>query len=142
VDRPAITPAAMKEGTNMTRHTLRIAALAVVVGGLATAPTHASSEAARTQYLTFSKPVALPGVALHPGTYVFELPAPDSAQDIVRVTSRDRKTVYLTAYTRTVDRPASTPASQLVSLKEVAADQPMPISVWWSDAKTGRQFIY
>ncbi len=129
----------------MTRHTLRIAALAAVVAGLltaASASTHANTETARMQYLTFSKPVALPGVALHPGTYVFELPAPDSARDIVRVMSRDRRTVYFTAYTRTVDRPAGTPDSQLVSLREVAPDQPMPISVWWSDVKTGRQFIY
>ncbi len=122
---------------------LRLTALAAIALGLATAtPMHADIESSRMQYLTFSKPVALPGVTLHSGTYIFEMPAPDSSHDIVRVMSRDRKIVYLTAYTRQIDRPSTMPLTQFVSLREVAPTEPMPIAVWWSDARTGRQFIY
>src|SRR5262245_57875900 len=121
----------------------RIAAIAIVAIALATvAGAYAGIESSRTQYLTFSKPVALPGVTLRSGTYIFELASPEISPDIVRVLSRDRKTVLFAAFTRSVDRPASVPLDEFVSLWEVAPDQPIPIAVWWSDARTGRQFLY
>ncbi len=124
-------------------HTFRTAALAVLIAGLAiTSPARASIEASRTQYLTFTRPVALPGVALHAGTYIFELPSPEASPAIVRVTSRDRKIVYFTAFTREVDRPAATPLSEVVTLKEAGPGLPAPITVWWVDARAGRQFLY
>ncbi len=125
-------------------HRIRAAVFAALALAVTTAvSTHASvTLASRTTYLTFSKPVALPGVMLRPGTYIFELPEPDTSLDIVRVLSRDRKTVYFTAFTRMIERPAEMPASQLVSFQEVAPDAPMPITVWWSDPLTGRQFVY
>jgi len=127
----------------MLARTLRTTALAALVMALAaSAPMHAGSEIGRTQYLTFSRPVALPGVALRAGTYIFELPSAESSNDIVRVTSRDRRIVYFTAFTRQVPRPAGVAPAERVSLKEAAPDQPLPIAVWWSDARTGRQFIY
>ena len=79
---------------------------------------------------------------LRAGTYIFEVPSPDASPDIVRVMSRDRKTVYFTAFTRSIDRPKTTPMTQFVTTREVAKDVPVPIAVWWSDARTGRQFIY
>jgi hypothetical protein len=81
-------------------------------------------------------------VTLHSGTYIFELPDSAGAPDIVRITSGDRKTVLLTVYTRSVERPANVPATDLVSFREVAPNQPLPITVWWSDAQRGREFIY
>jgi hypothetical protein len=113
-------------------------------GGTSTAGAfaYAGVEESRTQYLTFSKPVALPGVSLTSGTYIFELADPDAAHDVVRVLSRDRKTVFLTAFTTPIDRPANIPLSQYVSLREVTPGQAIPITVWWSDVRTGRQFIY
>jgi hypothetical protein len=127
----------------MLVHRLRIVAMAVfVLAPVAGVWVHADVEASRTQYLTFNRPVALPGVTLHSGTYIFELPDSERAPDIVRVMSRDRKIVFLTAYTRSVDRPAGVPLTQLVSLREAAPDRATPITVWWSDVRTGRQFIY
>ncbi len=128
----------------MLARTLRLTVLAAIVAGLATvAPIHADVESTRMQYLTFTKPVALPGVTLASGTYIFEMPSPGtSSHDIVRVSSRDRKIVYFAAFTREIDRPAGTPLTQFVSLREVAPTEPAPVSVWWSDARSGRQFIY
>ena len=127
----------------MTAHTLRITAFAAIVLGGAAAPAlRAGMEPSRTTYLTFNAPVALPGVTLRSGAYAFELADPEASPDIVRVTSRDRKIVYFTAFTRAVDRPARVPLTQLVSLGEVAPGEPVPIEVWWSDARQGREFIY
>jgi hypothetical protein len=127
--------------TMMSTRTLRTTALAALLTGLAaTAPIHAGT-GMNTQYLTFGQPVALPGVELRAGTYIFEMPSRDASPDIVRVMSRDRKTVYFTAFTQAVDRPATMPMTQLVSTREVAKGAPAPIVVWWSDARTGRQFI-
>jgi hypothetical protein len=127
----------------MLAHRLRTIAFAAIATGLATvASTQANVESSRTQYLTFTRPAALPGVTLKSGTYIFELADPDGAPDVVRVLSRDRKTVLLTAFTKSIDRPAGVPLTQYVSMREVAPDQAMPITVWWSDPQRGRQFIY
>jgi hypothetical protein len=127
----------------MRAHTIRLTALtAIVLGLMAATPMQANGVCEHTQYLTFSRPVALPGVTLHSGTYIFEMPDPNAAHDVVRVMSRDRKIVYLTAFTLEVDRPASVPPTQIVSLHEAAADGAMPVEVWWSGTTTGRQFIY
>jgi hypothetical protein len=126
----------------MLAHKLGIAAIATMAIALTTAAWVRADESSRTQYLTFSRPVELPGITLHSGTYVFELPDSTGAPDIVRVMSGDRKTVFLTAYTRSVQRPANVPATELVSFREVAPNQPIPITVWWSDAQRGREFVY
>ncbi len=93
-------------------------------------------------HLTFSRPVALPGVVLASGTYIFEMPDPVGAPDVVRVLSRDRKTVYFSAFTYEVSRPANLPREQLVSFAESAADRAVPIAIWWSEGSVGRQFMY
>jgi hypothetical protein len=121
---------------------LWMAAIAAIAVGLTTTALVRADQTSRTQYLTFSAPVALPGVTLHSGTYIFEVPEPEIAPDIVRVTSRDRKIVFLTAFTRSVDRPENVPLTQFVSLREAVPDQPSPIAVWWSDDRTGHQFVY
>jgi hypothetical protein len=107
-----------------------------------TASMTASVDASHTEYLTFSRPIGLPGVTLGSGTYIFELANPDGAHDLVRVLSRDRKTTYLTAYTYPVSRPEIVPGTQFVSFHEAAPDGPAPIAVWWSDGLAGRQFVY
>jgi hypothetical protein len=102
----------------------------------------AGVDAHHTEYLTFSRPVGLPGVTLGSGTYIFELADPDGGHDLVRVLSRDRKTLYLTAYTYPVSRPEVVPGTRFVSFRESAPDGPLPIAVWWSDGLAGREFVY
>lgn len=96
----------------------------------------------RMNHLTFSGPVALPGVTLASGTYIFELATPTNL-DIVRVLSRDRSRVYFMAFTTQVHRPAGLPADRLVSLAEAAAGAPTPIPAWYPRGDSiGHQFIY
>jgi hypothetical protein len=97
----------------------------------------------RTMYLTFSRPVAIPGAELAAGTYVFELAAPISSSGAVRVLSRDRRTIYLLAFTNEISRPANLKPGQVVTLGESAKGVPPPVTAWFPDeSSTGRQFIY
>lgn len=106
-------------------------------------PAAATTTSSRTTYLTFSKPVRLPGVALGAGTYIFELAAPMSAGGIVRVLSSDRKRAYFMGFTHSVRRPHGLRADALVSFGESAANVAPPITVWWPTGEgEGRSFIY
>jgi hypothetical protein len=92
--------------------------------------------------LTFSRPVALPGVVLPAGTYVFER-ASWNSPDIVRVLSVDRRQVYFMAFTLEVRRPEGLANDHVVTFGEAKAGTPLSIAVWYPiDSMTGRQFIY
>src|SRR5262245_60654839 len=102
----------------MTRRKMLAAVAGVALLGLSAPATRAHENANdldRMTYVTFSRPVALPGVALGAGTYIFELPDPIDAWSVVRVSSQDRRTVYLTAFTRVVDRPKGLRPNQVIS---------------------------
>jgi len=126
----------------MSSKKLLVATLAAVGFGLATAATlGANVETEHTMYVTFNRPVSLPGVTLGSGTYIFETPS-DNAHSLVRVLSRDRSMVYLTTFTNAIDRPAGLNPDQPVSFAETAANRPLSIAVWWPQGIQGRQFIY
>ena len=127
----------------VTRRMLLAASLAGVLA-LALAPSiGAMDNANRTTYLTFSRSFQIPGKVLGPGTYIFELPDPETAWSLVRVSSRDRKTIYLTAFTTVVNRPHNLPRDQVATFGEASSNTPPPLKVWYpQDESTGRQFIY
>ena len=132
----------------MTRRKLLAAVAGVALLGLSAPATRAhenenANDLDRLTYVKFNRPVALPGVALGAGTYIFELPDPIGAWSVVRVSSQDRRTVYLTAFTRVVDRPKGLSPNQVISFAEAAPNVPQPIRVWWlPNDSTGREFIY
>ena len=130
----------------MTRRNFLATVAAVTLAGVSGSAGLRARETAndldRMMYVRFNRPVALPGVALAAGTYVFELPDPLGASDLVRVSSQDRRKVYLTAFTRIVERPAGMKPGP-VSFGEAPAHAPQPIKVWWPGYEsTGREFIY
>jgi hypothetical protein len=120
----------------------------VAIGGLflglvAAASTTAWSDSGHTNYLTFSRAVALPGVELAAGTYIFEAPSSAMSPSVVRVTSRDRRTVYLTAFTLDVRRPRGDNGKLLVSLGEAPAGSAPPVAAWFPIGEDlGHQFVY
>jgi ABC-type Fe3+ transport system permease subunit len=136
-----------QEDKAMTRRSLLALVAGVALAGLTAPVTTLARENAndldRMMFVKFTRPVALPGVALGAGTYVFELPDPIDAWNVVRVTSQDRRKVYLTAFTRIVDRPRGLRPDQVVSFGEASPSAPQPIKVWWPTGdSTGREFIY
>jgi len=130
----------------VTRRTL-LAALVGITGIVLVGPVARAREKAndhdRMTYLKFTHPVRLPGVELAAGTYLFELPDPMGAFEVVRVSSEDRRIIYYTAFTRIVERPNGLRPGQVISFGETRANAPQPITAWWPSGKsTGREFIY
>jgi len=125
-----------------SRKSLFRASAIALLGAVATVSTGASSQAQHSMYVTFNRPVSLPGLTLRSGTYIFETPDPYSSHDLVRVLSRDRSIVFLTTFTRTVDRPAGMKANQVISFREPSRDGTFPIDAWWPQDSVGHQFIY
>lgn len=127
------------------RHLVSLVLVATAL--VATAPAgqaeSRSTDPNRTMLVSFGMTVALPGVTLSPGTYVFELADPAFARTLVRVSSRDRRVVYLTAFTRMVTRPPALESDASVSFGEARSTDPLPVSTWWPSGETsGRQFVY
>jgi hypothetical protein len=124
---------------------LKVAAIGALFVGLvvAASTTAWSNVDEHTNYITFSRAVALPGVELAAGTYIFETPTNAMSNSVVRVSSRDRKTVYLTAFTRDVRRPKGDQGKLLIKLGEAQAGAVPPVAVWFPiGAQTGHEFIY
>jgi hypothetical protein len=127
------------------RKTMKSLAFLGVFLGLATVAvtTRAMTIGERTTYLTFNRPVSLPGISLGTGTYIFELADPMSNNSVVRVSSADRQRVYLTAFTYPIMRPADMRRDQVVVFGEATNEAPVPIKAWFPDgSSTGREFIY
>ena len=116
----------------------------VAVGLLAVASTHVSAGAApRINYLTFSQPVALPGVVLPAGTYAFEEAPGGAHRDVVLVTDRGGQTPFYLGFTMPVRRPESLPDDQPMEFGEAPAGSPIPIAVWYPvGSSTGHEFLY
>lgn len=123
-----------------TRHLVFTAAIALLALAAATPSRAALGLADR---ITFSGPVALPGVVLPAGSYTFEIANPDSSLRVVRVTRRDTGRVYFAGFTRMIPRPVDLPADQLISLGEGPRGAAVPIDVWYpSGLSQGNRFIY
>lgn len=97
----------------------------------------------KTTYLTFNRPVRLPGVTLGAGTYVFEIVNPTTTADVVGVFSRDHRRPYFLGLTRGASRPSGARSEAPVRFGEAAKDEAVPILAWYPLGETiGREFLY
>jgi hypothetical protein len=93
--------------------------------------------------ITFSGPVALPGVVLPAGAYKFEIANPESSLRVVRVSRSDTGRVYFAGFTRMRPRPEDLGENHLVTFGEAPRGQAVPISVWYPRGRSqGYEFIY
>ncbi|SRR5258705_13866566 len=114
-----------------------VAAVLALVGGSA----YAFSNIHENR-LTFSKPVALPGVELPAGSYTFDVASP-TALDVVVVRSADGRKVFYMGFTQTVTRPHTMSKDAPIAFGEASANQARPISTWYEIGNsTGHQFLY
>jgi LPXTG-motif cell wall-anchored protein len=91
---------------------------------------------------TFSQPVAMPGVTLPAGEYLFRLANPESGRDVVHVLSADGRTPYGLFFSLPADRPQPAPTPE-VRFMETAEDMPPAIRTWWYPGeRRGYEFIY
>ena len=112
---------------------------AAVICALVAASAHAWTN--DTNYLTFSHPVALPGVTLPAGTYTFRTPS-GIDKNVVQVMNRAETKSYYMGVTRLVSRPRAG-TELLVTIGEAPARQVPPIQAWFPlGAPEGHAFIY
>jgi hypothetical protein len=99
----------------------------------------ASSQPAR---LTFNRAVALPGVTLAAGSYVFEIVSDVGHLDVVRVRNGVTNRSEFMGFTHRVPRPGRLRGLSAVTLGEAPRNAPAPVKVWYPADGDGRQFIY
>ena len=134
----------MLHSNNRSIHRLAVTlCCAVGFALMATTTSQMSGTGGHTNYLTFSKPVALPGVVLPAGSYTFEVANIDTSGNVVRVASRYGRRQLFQGFTERVSRPSGLPKDQAVSLGEASPDAPPPIVAWYPLGEAvGHRFIY
>jgi hypothetical protein len=119
-----------------------ITACAAMLGIGALAPVHARGTWRNTTYVTFSGSVALPGITLPAGTYIFER-GDQFNTNIVEVRSRDGSRGLLLTLTQRTARPAGWPANRHILLGETPAGGIPPVIAWYpADQDFGHRFMY
>ena len=122
------------------RNVLRVAFVVLIAAVAMNVASQASAPMPKTNKLTFRNRVALPGVTLAAGTYVFEQDIRDNS-GIVRVKSANYQQLYFVGFTTNVQRPRG--MNYAVAFGEADAGQPMPIIAWYPvGSNTGHQFHY
>lgn len=97
----------------------------------------------RTEYLTFSGAVSLPGVTLNRGTYTFEVANAEASADIVRVRNRATDAVVFLGFTYRVERPRGKADNRSIVFGEAPRGVVPPILEWYPGGdRTGHQFRY
>ncbi|MCC7032222.1 MAG: hypothetical protein IT179_05225 [Acidobacteria bacterium] len=127
----------------MVKRSLLLAALGgLILGCVLVVPTHGEVDTFNTNYLTFSGPVALPGVTLSAGTYVFER-AVAIHPDVVVVRNAEGSKVFYRGSTMRASRPNSTRRDLVIEFGEAARGVPPPITAWFPLGEpTGHAFVY
>jgi hypothetical protein len=94
------------------------------------------------EFLHFSAPVGLPGVALVAGDYAFEVAHIDGC-DVVRVRYRRTNRVTFTGPAQRIKRPRGVSLQQSVILGHARPGEVAPILAWFPiDELFGYEFIY
>jgi hypothetical protein len=98
--------------------------------------------------VTFSGPVAIPGVhlkgwgVLPAGTYVFKLVDSESDRNIVQIFSADEKTVYATILAIPNYRLKAT-GKTVITFRERPAGEPEALRAWFYPGRNwGQEFVY
>ena len=95
-----------------------------------------------TTIVTFSAPVALPGVTLPAGSYMFKLADSQANRNIVQVFDKDRTKIFATilAISAQRNRPAD---DTVITFKEAPASAAPALQYWFYPGETiGQEFAY
>jgi len=106
-----------------------------------TVPSRAD-ETNKLTYLTFNKPVQLPGVTLPAGRYRFELADTQESRRVIKVQSEDGKR-QLAMLLSIPNQLRDAPKDPVVMFRETAQGQPDAIRSWnYPGERIGYEFIY
>jgi hypothetical protein len=125
----------------MFTKSLAAACAVVLFGGILASPAVAQPIDKRT-FFTFSGPVAVPGVTLPAGKYLFRVTNPDTSANVVQVLSADGKTPYSMFHTVPARRPDA-PRDPEIRFMETAAGMPAAVKTWWHPGnRDGYELVY
>ena len=125
----------------MLKRLISSTVLVMLVGAASGANAFTSTSDKRT-YFTFNQPVALPGVTLPAGTYMFRLADDTTTRKVIQVANKQGTESYAMLHTMPVYRPDA-PRDPEIRFMETAAGAPMAVRAWWKDGeRTGYGFIY
>ena len=123
----------------MLKRLITTSVLVVLVGAASGASAFTSDK--RT-YFTFSQPVALPGVTLPAGTYMFRLADDTTTRKVIQVSNKEGTQSFAMLHTMPVYRPDA-PRDPEVRFMETASGAPIAVRAWWQQGeRTGYGFIY
>ena len=124
----------------MLKRLISASVLVVLVGAASGANAFTTSD--KRTYFTFSQPVALPGVTLPAGTYMFRLADDTTARKVIQVTNKQGTESFAMLHTLPVYRPDA-PRDPEVRFMETASGAPIAVRAWWQPGeRTGYGFIY
>jgi hypothetical protein len=90
-------------------------------------------------FLTFSGPIALPGVSLGPGTYVFRR----EPSGLLRVLNAKREQTYVLAFTAPTRRVMDLDKYEIHFIEPLVAGAPYRISAWFAPGSSlGQELLY
>jgi hypothetical protein len=93
-------------------------------------------------YFTFNQPVALPGVTLPAGTYMFRIANPETSRNVIQVANREGTQSYAMLNTVQASRPDA-PKDSEIRFLETAAGAPAAVGTYWyMGERTGYEFMY
>jgi hypothetical protein len=125
----------------MLKRLISTSVLVVLVGAASGANAFTSTSDKRT-YFTFNQPVALPGVTLPAGTYMFRLADDTTTRKVIQVANKEGTESYAMLHTMPVYRP-DVPRDPEIRFMETASGAPVAVRAWWKDGeRTGYGFIY
>jgi hypothetical protein len=123
----------------MLKRLITTSVLVVLVGVASGANAFTSDK--RT-YFTFSQPVALPGVTLPAGTYMFRLADDTTTRKVIQVSNKEGTQSFAMLHTIPEYR-SDAPRDPEVRFMETASGAPIAIRAWWQQGeRTGYGFIY
>jgi hypothetical protein len=124
----------------MLKRLISTSVLVVLVGAASGANAFTTSD--KRTYFTFSQPVALPGVTLPAGTYMFRLADDTTTRKVINV--QNQQGTQSLAMLLTMPEYRTDPSRDPeVRFMETAAGAPVAIRAWWAPGETtGYAFIY
>ena len=125
----------------MLRQALRLACAVALLSGVFVTPGAAQTFDRRTLF-TFNAPVAMPGVTLPAGQYLFRVANPDTSAKVVQVLSADGAKPYGLFFSYPAERSEASDKPE-VRFMETAKGMPAAIKTWWYPGeRRGYEFIY
>jgi len=124
----------------MVKRLTSASVLVVLVCALASGANAFTSD--KRTYFTFNQPVALPGMTLPAGTYMFRIANPDTSRNVIQVANKQGTESFALLHTVQATRPDA-PKDSEIRFRETAAGSPPAVGTYWyMGERTGYEFIY